>query len=124
LDRERASSIPQQKRRNKMNKIKLNVFDEEVKLEFFADTYVSNQSLAIKAIEEETGENYKTVSVNLPDFSFLLEDNEFFFDENNDLFNIKDEMTNAGIMALTQKVGASGFCQYPVCKLLVEVPRK
>ncbi|WP_282798990.1 hypothetical protein [Lactococcus lactis] len=107
-----------------MNKNKLNVFNEEVKLEFFADTYVSNHSLAIEAIEEETGEKYKTVSVNLPDFSFLLEDNEFFFGENNDLFNIKDEMINAGIMALTQEFGASGFCQYSVCKLLVELPRK
>lgn len=107
-----------------MNKIKLNVFDEEVKLEFFADSYVSNQSLGVAAIEEETGDNYKTVSVNLPDFSFLLEDSEFFFDENNDLFNIKDEMVNAGIMAVTKKVGASGFCQYPVCKLLVELPKK
>lgn len=102
-----------------MNKIKLNVFDEEVKLELFADTYFSNQSLAIEAIEEETGENFKTVSVNLPEFSYLLEDNEFFFDENNDLFNIKDVMINAGIMAATEKVGASGFCQYPVFKLLL-----
>ncbi|KSU17657.1 DUF4313 domain-containing protein [Lactococcus lactis] len=107
-----------------MNKINLNVFDEEVKLELFADTYFSNHSLAIEAIEEETGENYKTVSVNLPECSYLLEDNEFFFDENNDLFNIKDVMINAGIMAVTNKVGASGFCQYPVCKLLVDLPRK
>ena len=82
-----------------------------------------NQSLCVIAIEEETGDNYKTVSVNLPDFSFLLEHNEFFFDENNDLFNIKDEMVNEGIMAVTNKVGASGFCQYPVCKLLAELPK-
>ena len=93
-------------------------------MEFFTDSYISNQSLGVVAIEEKNGENYKKVSVNLPDFSFLLEDNEFFFDENNDLFNIKDEMVNAGIMAVTNKVGASGFCQYPICKLLVELPKK
>lgn len=106
-----------------MNKIKINVFDEEVKLELFAVTYASNQSLAIEAIEEDTKESYKTVSVNLPGYSYLLEENEFFFDENNDLFNIKDAMVNAGLIAVTGKVGASGFCKYPVFKLLVELPR-
>lgn len=105
-----------------MNKITINVFDRVVRLELFAVTYASNNSLAVEAIEEDSRENYQTLSVNLPGFSDLLEENEFFFDENNDLFNIKDEMINAGLMTVTDKVGASGFCKYPVCKLLVELP--
>lgn len=106
-----------------MNKFKVNVFDEVVKLELRAVRYSFNNSLAIEAIEEETGESYKAVSVNLPVYAFLLEENEFFFDENNDYFNFKDAMLNAGLIAETGKIGSSGFCKYPVFKLLVELPR-
>lgn len=106
------------------NKIKINVFEEEVKLELFADTYLCNKTLAINAIEEDIGESFKTVSENLPDLSYLLDDNEFFFDTNNDLFNIKDAMVKAGLIAFSKKSVDSRFGKYQVFKLLVELPKE
>ena len=110
------------KKDNKMIQIKIEVFDEELTLELRKTQYAYNGLMAIEAYNAETGEDFATLSVNLPRSQKLLEENEFFFDDNNDYFGIKKKMLEENVISETGKSGKSGFCSYSVCQLLVVLP--
>ena len=88
----------------------------------FLSLYASNNSLALEAYEVESRESYSTLSVNLPGQSYLLEEDEFFFDTNSDYIWKMDALIENKIISMTDKIGQSGFRTYPVCKLLIDLP--
>lgn len=76
-----------------------------------------NGRLALTATDNSDGMPYATITTNLVHINIKPE--EAFIDTNN-LPNIEKELRSAGIIGeKPERYGSSGFCMYPLYKILV-----
>lgn len=80
-------------------------------------SYSRTGTLAVVAYEasEEVLEPYATLTVNLPDWAFLLDEGLVFVDTNNNPWAIR-WLEDNGIARYMGVKAVSGFCDYPLMK--------
>lgn len=83
----------------------------DVRLEKSA--YISNNNLAVVMFEEETGDEYGVITVNLDGYDFLCDDTKAFIDTNN-FPEIREFLEDNNIATYLDYDGESGFCTYPL----------
>lgn len=92
-----------------------NCFGRQTSLALARLCYSHGGNLAVMAYEASDGElePYATLTVNLPDYSFLLGENQAFIDANNHPWAL-NWLEENGIARHTGLYASSGFCQYPL----------
>ena len=90
----------------------IDLWGDTIDLKFVKAKYYYGD-VAIIAVDADTGEEWATVTVNLP---YPLDDGCVFMDTNNHKA-IVDAMVNEGYIELTGLEMPSGFCMYPEARL-------
>lgn len=80
------------------------------------NTYAERNRLAVSLYD--TDGPYASLSVNLPNCE-TIGDEEFAYDMNNLGQELLDDLVEQDIVSLTGLLAYSGFCEYPVVRLLV-----
>lgn len=96
----------------------INDFGNNVKVKLYQTRYVKNNAIAIVA--KEDGLPYATATVNI-EGAMTVTDNQVIMDTNN-CGKLVDAMIDKGIVSEPISLIGSGFCVYPICKLLVDLP--
>jgi len=78
--------------------------------------YQNNGNLALILIDE-TGQPVSNISTNV----FPMGENEFCANYYNMGATLWNDIATSGLFEQTGEKVPSGFCEYPVCKLLVEI---
>ena len=99
------------------NTFRLNVNNTTYEVYIKLGEYESNNALAVNLIDAETNEMLDILSVNLPNSSYFLEDNQFFLDTNNCPYAAKFLIENQ-IAKPTNDSCNSGYCRYPIYELI------
>jgi len=83
--------------------------------------YKENDRIAISLVEEETGEDVATVTINLDKVS--LSDNEVIIKDYSENEGVYEALVKAEIISRAKRYIHSGFISAPVCDLLITVPK-
>jgi hypothetical protein len=78
--------------------------------------YQNNGNLALILVDE-TGQPVSNISTNV----FPMDENEFCANYYNMGATLWNDIATSGLFEQTGEKVPSGYCEYPVCKLLVEI---
>ncbi len=84
---------------------------------FIEKGFYSNDRVALTLIEIKSGEDVLVATVNL--VNEVLTDKEIAIKDNSENEGIYKVLLEAGIISEVKRYAQSGFCQYPICDLLI-----
>ena len=96
----------------------IKMYDKTYRIRFALSAYRNNGAPAIVAINEDDGDVFAVVSVNIPGYD--TGDNMVVADTNN-CEELIDAMEREGVIGEPEDYIQSGFCVYPVVKINKEV---